>query len=46
MEKTENKFDSMKRYVDEKAQGLQRMILFVEVFINVKRFGFLAIVRV
>ena len=30
----------MKIYRDEKTQSLQRMILFVEVFVNVKRIGF------
>ena len=29
----------MKTYKDEKIQSLQRMILFVEIFANVKRFG-------
>ena len=30
----------MKMYRDEKTHGLQRMILFIELFANVKRFGF------
>ena len=30
----------MKIYNDEKLQGLQRMILLVEIIANVKRFGF------
>ena len=30
----------MKMYGDKKTQGLQRMILFIELFANVKRFGF------
>ena len=31
----------MKLYRDEKTQGLQRMILFLEIFANVKYFSFL-----
>ena len=30
----------MKIYRDEKTQGLQRMILLIELFSNVKHFGF------
>ena len=30
----------MKRYREEKTQGLEWMILFIEFFANVKRFGF------
>ena len=44
MGKTGNKSDSMKLYWDKekttKTQNLQRIILFVELFANVKRFGF------
>ena len=38
--KTENKFGCMKRYKDEKTPGLLRMILFLEIFANVKGSGF------
>ena len=31
----------MRMWSDEKTQGFQRKILFVEIFDNVKRFGFL-----
>ena len=30
---------SMKMWIDEKTQGLQRMILSIELFANDKRFG-------
>ena len=30
----------MKMYRDEKTQGFQRMILFEEMFANIKHFGF------
>ena len=40
MGKTGNKSNGMKMYRDEKAQGLQRMILFIEICTNVKHFGF------
>ena len=30
----------MKMYRDEKTQILQRLILFVEIFVNVKRYSF------
>ena len=40
LEKTGNKFKSMKMYRDEKTQGLQGMILFVEISANIKHFGF------
>ena len=35
----------MSLYNDEKTQDLQRMILFVEISANVKRFGFYTFVR-
>ena len=45
MLKTGNKSDCMKMYRDEKTQGLHRSILFVELFANVKRFGFQTFIR-
>ena len=38
--KTGNKSDCRRMYGDEKTQSLHRMILFIELFVNVKRFGF------
>ena len=38
--KTGTKSDSMKMFQDEKTQGLQKMILFVEIFVNIKHFSF------
>ena len=35
MGKTGNKSDSMKLYQDEKTQGLQNVILSIELFVNV-----------
>ena len=40
MGKTGNKYDSMKIYIDEKAHGIQKMILIEEILTNVKRFSF------
>ena len=34
-EKDGNKSDSMKMYIDEKTQGFQWIILFVEIFANI-----------
>ena len=39
--KTGNKSDSMKMNKNEKTQGLERMILLIELFANVKCFNFL-----
>ena len=36
----------MKMCRDEKSQGLQRMILFIELFAHVKYFGFSTVFRV
>ena len=30
----------MKMYRDEKTQGLLKMVLFIELFANIRRFGF------
>ena len=35
----------MKMYRDEKTQGLPEMILFVEIFANVKRLGFYTFIK-
>ena len=35
----------MKMYRDEKTLGLQRVILFIESFANVTRFGFYSFIR-
>ena len=40
LRKTGNKSDNMKIFRDEKTQGLKRMIEFVEIFANIKRFAF------
>ena len=40
MRKTGNKFDCIKLYRDKKAQDLQKIFLVVEIFVNVKHFGF------
>ena len=45
MGKIENKFDSMKIFTNEKTQGFQRLILFVEIFAIVKRFGFKTFIK-
>ena len=37
--KTGNRSNSMKICRDEKIQDLQGMILFIEIFVNIKRFG-------
>ena len=40
MGKTGNKSGIIKMYRDKRTQGLQSLILFVEIFANVKRFIF------
>ena len=45
MGKTGNKSNSMKIYRDEKMHSLQRMILLIESFSNVKRFSFETFIR-
>ena len=40
MGKNGNKADSMTMYRDEKTQGFQRIILYLKIFANIKRFGF------
>ena len=35
----------MKIFRDEKTQGLKRMIEFVEIFANIKRFAFLTFIK-